>query len=234
MTERIPAGQIDPATLKIHPAADLFPMLAGAEFDALVDDIRANGLQHPILLDSECRFILDGRNRLKACPAAGREPRFERHTGHESPIDLIVTLNVRRRHLNESQRALVAARLVPQLKPLEKAEDGCSNLTTKGRPARAAALLNVSRSSVVTALAVLKSGNQDLIHAVENGALKVSTAARKLRPPSPAAPAAHAELSIPKLSPGDSALLLWGPTAQIAAAVTSLEALGFRYRRLDP
>jgi ParB-like chromosome segregation protein Spo0J len=54
--------------LKFHPLADLFPLTEGAEFDALVADIKANGLNEDIVLFEG--MILYGRNRYRACLAA--------------------------------------------------------------------------------------------------------------------------------------------------------------------
>lgn len=60
--------------IKIHPAADLFPLMSEAELRELGEDIRAHGLQHPIVLyresgvdrDAGSYLLLDGRNRLDA------------------------------------------------------------------------------------------------------------------------------------------------------------------------
>ena len=95
----------------VHPAAELFPMLRGDEMRALVDDIRANGLREPLWRDKD-GVLLDGRNRLAACRDAGVEPRWQTYTG-DDPVGFIVSLNIHRRHLDDGQRSMIAADLLP-------------------------------------------------------------------------------------------------------------------------
>lgn len=92
--------------LYTHPVADLFPMLAEDEMAYLAADIRVNGLREPITLHADGR-ILDGRNRYRACQLAQVEPRTVVYQG-DDPIGFAVSLNLRRRHLNPGQRAMLA------------------------------------------------------------------------------------------------------------------------------
>ncbi|MEK6608177.1 MAG: ParB N-terminal domain-containing protein [Myxococcota bacterium] len=86
-------------------------MLDGEEFDALVADIKANGLRVPItIFDGK---ILDGRNRYRACQAAGVKPRFEKFSGTETDaLGFVLSLNLSRRHLTTPQRAALALRFL--------------------------------------------------------------------------------------------------------------------------
>ena len=95
-------------TLSIHPLAKLFQPLEGEAFDALVADIKANGLRQPITLNGKTTVILDGQNRYRACLAADVEPLFDHYDG-DDPLGFVLSMNLQRRHLEEGQRALIAA-----------------------------------------------------------------------------------------------------------------------------
>src|SRR5262249_19349825 len=96
------------SALEFHPLAHIFPLVEGAEFDELVADIRNLGLNEQIVVFKE--KFLDGRTRYRACLAVGIDPTSTAYTG-DDPISYVISLNLRRRHLDESQRAMVAAKL---------------------------------------------------------------------------------------------------------------------------
>ena len=94
----------------VHPVADLFPMMTDEELHELAEDIRENGLLHPLVLDPE-GTLLDGRNRLAACRMAGVTPTTVVYGGDATSY--IISANVQRRHLSKGQCAMatVAAQL---------------------------------------------------------------------------------------------------------------------------
>ncbi len=97
-----------------HPAADLFPMMDGDDLKKLAGDIGENGLLEPVVLYEG--QVLDGRNRLAACKLAGVEPKFVELDGTlSSPALYVISKNLHRRHLTVSQRATIAAKVVPLL-----------------------------------------------------------------------------------------------------------------------
>src|SRR5262249_48344827 len=103
--------------LKFHPLANIFPLMEGEEFDALVADIKANGQREPIILYEG--KILDGRNRYRACLEAGREPRTEEHftkthncSVSRDPAGYVIARNIHRRHLTTEQKHELIAKLI--------------------------------------------------------------------------------------------------------------------------
>jgi N6-adenosine-specific RNA methylase IME4 len=153
--------------LKFHPLADIFPLIEGVEFDDLVADIKASGLHDPIVIHND--LILDGRNRYRACLAAGVEPVFVPYRG-DDPVAFVISVNLRRRHLDESQRAMVAAKLAT----LRLGD----NQHSEGLPiGRGSELLNVGERTVARAREVIDHGASVLVQAVERGEASVSAAA---------------------------------------------------------
>lgn len=91
---------------KPHPLADTFPMMSDDELTDQADDIRENGLLHPITLFEG--MILDGRNRYISCKRAGIAPRYETFTGtFTEALRRVWSENVQRRHLTSSQCAAI-------------------------------------------------------------------------------------------------------------------------------
>ena len=160
-----------------HPYADIFPLLEGEAFDSLVADIKVNGLMEPITIHED--MVLDGRNRLRACKAAGVEPEFMKFDG-DDPLAFVLSLNLHRRHLSESQRGMVAARVAN----LPHGGDRqAANLPHAVSQAQAGAMLNVSARTVRSAVAVRDHASPELVQAVDRGAIPVSVAAGLARAP---------------------------------------------------
>lgn len=117
--------------------------------------------------------ILDGRNRWRACQLLGIEPYIEIYDG-DDPLAFVVSLNLHRRHLDESQRAVVAARIADLPHGVRADQSGQLAGVTQ---ADAAELLNVGERSVRRAREVIDDGAPELVAAVETGLVSVSAAA---------------------------------------------------------
>jgi len=147
--------------LEFHPLADLFPLIEGEEFDQLVEDIRANGLRHTIILHEG--KILDGRNRYRACLAASVEPetmvwREEwPHHGRGGALAYVLSVNLHRRHLTTDQRAAIAAELAALDRGGDRRPDDFKGSNDPLKPAmtinEAATVMKVSPASVKRAKA---------------------------------------------------------------------------------
>jgi N6-adenosine-specific RNA methylase IME4 len=157
--------------MEFHPYANIFPLIEGAEFEELVSDIRAHGVREPIWLYEE--KILEGRNRYRASAAAEVDCPARPYEGSD-PLAFVVSMNLRRRHLNESQRAMVAAKLANMA--VGGREANSANLQNCSQ-ADAASRLNVSTRTVASAAAVQSGAIPELQTAVERGNVSVSAAA---------------------------------------------------------
>ena len=162
-----------------HPAADLFPMLSEKELLALAADIKENGQRVPIAILNDST-ILDGRNRYAACKIAGVMPwtkEMQRDFGDEAEIvRFIVSTNIHRRHLTESQRAMIASELAKLGIGANQHKEGAQICAPSMTQDEAAEQMHVSRRSVQAARQVQEQA-PDLAAKVKSGEMKVSKAA---------------------------------------------------------
>lgn len=154
-------------TLEHHPLADVFPDMSAEDYADLREDIRQHGLRQPVVLFQG--KILDGRHRYRACKELDVDYQIERYIGN-NPIEFVISLNLRRRHLSTSQRAMMAAKLAT-LKQGQKAD--AANAVSQDAAAR---MLKVSADSIQRGRKVIKDGVPALVESVIQGDISVTKA----------------------------------------------------------
>jgi len=189
----------------INKLAEIFPKLNETDFKELCEDIKRNGLIDPITIYND--EVIDGRHRYLACLEVGIEPVFEEYKGND-PYNYVISKNLLRRHLNESQRAMVGA----ELSTLKRGDNQhttaddyipdeaintidlidsvlCDMEVPIGTSTHykeeeqktideIAGLLNISERSIKRANVVKNNGSDELIEAVKQGEVSVSTASQ--------------------------------------------------------
>jgi ParB-like chromosome segregation protein Spo0J len=114
--------------ISVHPATDIFPVLADQELAELGNDIKTNGLKVPAVFyedDSGKRWALDCRNRLEAMERAGVpfplvgagldamvKSGAARIVKDIDPFAYVVSVNLHRRHLTPEQKRELIAKLL--------------------------------------------------------------------------------------------------------------------------
>jgi ParB-like chromosome segregation protein Spo0J len=185
----------------VHPFANAFPMITGADFAELVESIEEHGLREKIIVTSDGTLI-DGRNRWAALDAIGWQDyssvteTLPEGTTEEDILELIVTRNLHRRHLTPSQKGMLGAELERQLAVITKRGQGSPNYrraAVKGEPepeptkrhqetaaARAAKLTGASERYVETAKAVMKDA-PDLADGIRSGDMTLNAARNEMK-----------------------------------------------------
>lgn len=173
--------------LRGHALAELIPEMAEDEYIKLKDDIAERGLMEPVVLYEG--QILDGRHRYRACREVGRGVDFTEYTGDDA-AGYVVALNVHRRHLTASQKAVIALEV-------EKvyAETAKANMVEGGRISqdretlssdpvhatrKAAEAVGVSHSYVSDAKKVGAKA-PDLLPAISSGTMTLPEAKREVQ-----------------------------------------------------
>tara|TARA_R110000868_G_scaffold59271_3_gene181966 strand:- start:7517 stop:8338 length:822 start_codon:yes stop_codon:yes gene_type:complete len=162
--------------MKSHEYADLFPMMPEMDLMRLAEDIKEKGMSDPIITLEGA--ILDGRNRFKACEINNITPQFKEYNG-DDPLGFVVSHNLHRRHMNESQRGMVGAKLAN----LQKGgaggfkTDSAIALSPPVSQKQAAEMLNIGVDSIKRSKQVLKDGIPELESMQMSGEISASSAA---------------------------------------------------------
>jgi ParB family chromosome partitioning protein len=156
-----------------HDAAKLFPILPIDELTSLAADIKAHGLQNPIvLLDGK---LLDGRNRAIACKQVGIQVQTVNWKPNGiSPLQWVMSQNHHRRHLTASQLAVIALEAEAEF---AKEPKGRKSLGPAAK--RAGQVTGVSHGYVVQAKRIATK-SPELLNDIKNGKLTIPEAQKKL------------------------------------------------------
>ncbi len=171
----------------VHPVAQIFPPMSAAEFSALKADIEEHGVREPLWTYGG--QVIDGRHRLRACEELSLDPPVRAYAG-DDPVAFVVSLNLHRRHLDESQRCMVGA-AIANLSEGRPSQTASIEAVSQGE---AAQLLNVSRSGIQRAAKVREHGAPELVAAVQEGRVPVSVAAEFVSLPEEAKETALSEI----------------------------------------
>lgn len=101
----------------VHPAAAVFPLIEGDDFEDLCESIRTHGVQHPAMVRGN--ELLDGRNRMRACEALKKDgwsgccPVVEWKDNGHNVAAWIWDTNALRRHMTDDGIALASAAIWP-------------------------------------------------------------------------------------------------------------------------
>lgn len=184
--------------IPVHPFAELFPMLSDADGSALRADIGARGQRERIIiLDGQ---ILDGRNRQQQLEALGLVDgnlppdgddlwlsRYRRFLPGQDgdPLAFVLSLNLHRRHLNDTQRGLIAARIANMRSGARtdlSSERATPRLNLDEVPetslGEAADALHVSRATAANARKALREGAPELVERMDRGEVSASAGAQ--------------------------------------------------------
>lgn len=181
----------EPEERQFHEVAHIFPMMSADEYSALKLDIAANGLIEPIWLHEE--KIIDGRNRYNACRDVGIKPTFRQYIGEPGAplVAFVVSLNLKRRHLDAGQKAFIALEIEPMLaafaRERQRGGQGGVLLTEKiqeasrGEAASQAAAIVGTNAHYVADAKRLTAAAPELAAQVKAGTMKMPAAIQEMK-----------------------------------------------------
>lgn len=173
--------------MEAHEYANIFPMMNDTEFHELCQDMAENGYRPENPIITYHGKILDGRNRFKASEEVGVLPMFVEYGG-DDPLNFVLSQNLHRRHLNSSQRAIVALEIEKALS--EKAKEnmriggeGCQKIDTPiGRAAQEAArIVGGTNRQYISDAKRIQAEAPEMIPAIMAGETNIAKVMRGIR-----------------------------------------------------
>ena len=157
---------------KVHPAANVFPMMSDEELAVLGADIKANGISRYPLFDlvGDELILIDGRNRLEAAERAGLaidDVVVEDNVIIGDPVARIISENIHRRHLTKQEcadyivAAIKAGKKLDQNEPVSKGGRGKVN-GVKAEAVAEAKKHGISEATVKRAFAKANADDAEL------------------------------------------------------------------------
>ena len=166
---------------ELHQFAEFFPPMSEIDVDTLAMDIKENGVRDEITLYHG--KILDGKNRYEQARRLGVPFRTTEFVGDDdAAMRFVISKNLARRQMTESQRAYVTAELLavrtgrktgdlvqdPDAKPYT------GNKTEERQ--RLAELMNIGVTTVQRVEKVMEHAIPEVNNAVKNGSMSVNAA----------------------------------------------------------
>lgn len=192
--------------MRVNPEYQaLLPQLPKEEYEALKASIKEEGLHFPLTVNRE-GVILDGHHRWRACQELGLEVRSDIKDFNDPLLEkrFVIEANLKRRHLNDYQRAELATALEPIERELAKrrmseagkvGRQGQLGVGSNGPPpgeGRAEDLVakkvGLSRTTYRRAKKVMVKGSEKLKESVRKGKKSIASAYKAVteaeKPPS--------------------------------------------------
>lgn len=166
----------------------IVPPLTTDEYQNLKSSIRESGQWIPIIVNSEY-VILDGHHRFKACNELRLEPRITTRIFENKLLEkkFVIECNLKRRHLNDFQKAELAVPLLEiekelarerQLASLKKGENPpLASSDAKGKTAgKVARTVGLSQGTLERAKKVIELAPEELKDRVRSGKTSINYA----------------------------------------------------------
>jgi ParB-like chromosome segregation protein Spo0J len=176
------------STIKIHPLANLLPRMTKKEYAELTEDVKANGIQMPLLFTKDKKTLIDGRHRWYVAHDLGLKISslpIEYFKGKDDEIpNVIISRNLMRRNIEDAdQRVAIALQirgetLEKEAKERQADKSGAFKESGKKGPmvAQLAKDAKVSQHKAEQAVKAKKAG---LLGKVASGVMKLRDAAKK-------------------------------------------------------